>query len=54
VPGNVISNSPGTRPPFIAYAIWATHHFFSLRIGCQVLQSVYGTDLGALCIRKKK
>jgi peptide/nickel transport system substrate-binding protein len=42
------------QAPFIAYATWATHDFFSLRIGCHVLQPVYGTDLGALCVRKRK
>ena len=38
--------------PFIAYASWATYDFFSLRIGCHVVNPTYGMDLGALCVRR--
>lgn len=40
--------------PLVAYGTWGFNDFFSARIGCQLSSPVYGTDLGALCIRKKK
>jgi len=40
--------------PFVAYGTAAWYDFFSPRIGCRIFQPVYGIDLGALCIRKKR
>jgi peptide/nickel transport system substrate-binding protein len=37
--------------PWAALANNRTHNFFSARIGCQRYDSVYGLDLGSLCIR---
>jgi peptide/nickel transport system substrate-binding protein len=37
--------------PVIAYANETTDYFFSARIGCQVVQPLYGLDLAALCMR---
>ncbi len=37
--------------PAAAIAVDASRDFFSAHVGCQVYQPVYGTDLGALCVR---
>ncbi len=37
--------------PAAAIAVDASRDFFSAHLGCQVYQPVYGTDLGALCVR---
>ena len=37
--------------PLAAYAADAENYFFSTRMGCQVVQPVYGLDLAALCVR---
>jgi YVTN family beta-propeller protein len=38
--------------PAAAFATTASRDFFSARIGCQVYTTVWGMDLGALCLRK--
>jgi peptide/nickel transport system substrate-binding protein len=37
--------------PLAAYATEVDNYFFSARMGCQVVQPVYGIDLAALCVR---
>jgi hypothetical protein len=36
----------------LAVRVPELRNFFSARIGCQLYQPVYGTDLGALCVRR--
>ena len=37
--------------PVAAYAHNTKDYLFSARMGCEVIQPIYGVDLGALCIR---
>ena len=37
--------------PVAAWATDANREFFSARVGCQIYQPIYGTDLGSLCLR---
>jgi hypothetical protein len=37
--------------PAAAFATNASRDFFSVRMGCQLYQPVYGIDLAALCLR---
>ena len=37
--------------PLAAYANPTNDYYFSTRMGCQVVQPVYGLDLAALCIK---
>jgi YVTN family beta-propeller protein len=39
--------------PAAPFATNASRDFFSVRIGCQIYQPVYGIDLGALCLRRE-
>jgi hypothetical protein len=41
----------GNAAPYAAIASFASHDFFSARIGCQVYETVYGFDVAALCLR---
>jgi ABC-type transport system substrate-binding protein len=38
--------------PAAAFSINASRDFFSVRIGCQLYQPVFGIDLAALCLRR--
>ena len=38
-------------PPAAAWGIGTFREFFSARVGCQIYQPIYGTDLGGLCLR---
>ncbi len=38
--------------PWVAFGNSSTHELFSARVGCEVHSQIYGTDLGALCVRK--
>ena len=38
--------------PFVPYAAAILRDFFSERVGCQVFQPVFRTDLAALCLRR--
>ena len=38
--------------PFVPYAAGVLRDFFSERVGCQVFQPVFRTDLAALCLRR--
>ncbi len=40
--------------PWVAIGNLTSHDFFSARMGCQIFHPVYGMDLAALCLRKKK
>jgi hypothetical protein len=37
--------------PVVAYANETRNYFFSARIGCEMVQPLYGLDLAALCER---
>jgi YVTN family beta-propeller protein len=39
-------------PPGVAWGIGTFRDFFSARVGCQIYQPIYGTDLGRLCFRQ--
>jgi YVTN family beta-propeller protein len=38
-------------PPAAAWGIGTFREFFSARVGCQIYQPIYGTDLGTVCLR---
>ena len=41
----------GNAAPVVAYANETSNYFFSARIGCEIVQPLYGLDLPALCER---
>lgn len=38
-------------PPAAAWGNGTFREFFSARVGCQIYQPVWGTDLGTICLR---
>jgi YVTN family beta-propeller protein len=41
-------------PPGAAWGTGTVREFFSARVGCQIYQPIYGTDLGTICFRHEK
>ena len=39
--------------PWVVYGNASAHELFSARVGCQMYSPLYGTDLAALCVRRK-
>jgi ABC-type transport system substrate-binding protein len=39
-------------PPGVAWGNGTVREFFSARVGCQIYQPIYGTDVGTVCLRR--
>jgi ABC-type oligopeptide transport system substrate-binding subunit len=39
-------------PPAAAWGNATSREFYSARVGCQIYQPVWGTDLGTICLRR--
>jgi YVTN family beta-propeller protein len=37
--------------PVVAWGVGTSREFFSARVGCQINQPIWGTDLGTICLR---